>query len=213
MTAYKRNQVEEAISGLLYPREKEPSAELRNRIKRLLDTDRAAARALRSKDLEQSNYAFYSAVAPGRGVDVWFSEYEAFALLTGLNLLGHGWTQQRVVSIMRRIRPELGKEHAYILTLDPETLFDEAEIRRNVRSGSMAFDVTKPVLLMIISKSDGEPHALSVFREVTDAMKFLWEATGGGGAGTIFECTSLAHRLALKLAETTPTPRGRTNSM
>lgn len=208
MAAYKRNQIEEAISGVVEPRTHEPSVELRNRIKRLLDTDRAAGRSLRADDPEQSNYAFYSADSPGSGVEVWFSDYEAFAILTGLRLLGHGWPQSLVVSMMRQIRPRLEEEHSYILTLDPEELFDEAEIRRNARAGDMAFDVTIPVLLVIASKSDAEPHAIAVCRGVRDSSKFLSNATRAGGAGTMFELSGLAHRFSQRLAETTPNRRG-----
>ena len=104
MPEYKRNQVEEAISGVLEPNSPEPTSELRTRLKRLLETDRALGRASRSSDPERANYAFYSAEAPGSGVEVWFSDYEAFALLNGLRLMAHGWPQGLAVSILRRLR-------------------------------------------------------------------------------------------------------------
>jgi hypothetical protein len=102
MLQYKRNQIEEAISGVLEPRSPEPTSELRTRLKRLLETDRALGRVPRCADPERANFAFYSAEAPGSGVEVWFSEYEAFALLNGLRLMGHGWPQGFAVSVMRR---------------------------------------------------------------------------------------------------------------
>jgi len=43
MLQYKRNQIEEAISGVLEPRSLEPTSELRTRLKRLLETDRTVA--------------------------------------------------------------------------------------------------------------------------------------------------------------------------
>jgi hypothetical protein len=208
MIRFKRNQIEQAISGVVSSRVREPE-ELRNRIKRLLDTDRSAGRSVRAIDPERSNYAFYSGDSPGSGVEVWFSEYEAFAILTGLRLLGHGWPQSLVVSMMRRIRADLEKEHSHMLTLDPKKLFDEAEILRNARPGGMAFDVTTPVLLVIVSKPGAEPHALVVRRGADEAMKFLGTESRGGGAGTMFELAGVAHRLAQKLAETEPSRRGR----
>jgi hypothetical protein len=130
MPKYKRNQVEEAISRVLEPRSREPTAALRTRLKRLLETDRALGLVPRSADPEQANFAFYSSEAPGSGVEVWFSDYEAFALLNGLRLMGHGWPQSFAVSVMRRVRRELEKEHAHILNQDPGKLFDQDAIRR-----------------------------------------------------------------------------------
>jgi hypothetical protein len=215
MPEYKRNQVEEAISGVLEPRSREPTTELRTRLKRLLETDRALGRAPRSADPKRANYAFYSTDAPGSGVEVWFSQYEAFALLNGLRLMGHGWPQSFAVSVMRRIRPELEKEHARILTLDAKLLFDEEEIRRNAKEGDMAFDVTDPVLLTIVSKSgaaqneETEPNACAICRGPDRAMRFFREAGGGTGALTMFELAGVAQRLADALSRTEPSRRGR----
>ena len=118
MSEYKRNQIEEAISNVLEPRSQAPSSDLRTRLKRLLETDRALGRAPRSVDPERANYAFYSVEAPGSGVEIWFSKYEAFALMNGLRLMAHGWPQGFAVSVMRRVRPELEKEHVRILKQD-----------------------------------------------------------------------------------------------
>jgi hypothetical protein len=215
MPEYKRNQVEEAMSSVLEPRSAEPTAELRNRLKRLLETDRALGRVPRSAELERANYAFYSAEAPGSGVEVWFSDYEAFALLTGLRLMGHGWPQSFAVSVMRRVRPELEKEHARILKQDAQKLFDQDAIRRGAKVGDMAFDVTDPVLLTIVSKSgavqnkETEPNACAICRGPDDAMKFFWQAGEGTGAGTMFELAAIAHRLMHALSGTEPNRRGR----
>jgi hypothetical protein len=214
MPDYKRNQVEEAISGVLEPRSQEPTAELRTRLKRLLETDRALGRVPRSADPERANYAFYSAEAPGSGVEVWFSEYEAFALLNGLRLMGHGWPQGFAVSVMRRVRPELEKQHARTLKQDPTTLFDREAIRRNAREGDMAFNNTDPVLLTIVSKSgltpdeQREPQACAVCRGAREAMQFAWGVGKGTGAWTMFELVNVAHDLSKALACTEPRHRG-----
>jgi len=215
MSEFKRNQVEEAISGVLEPRSTGPTAELRTRLKRLLETDRALGRVPRSADRERTNYAFYSAEAPGSGVEVWFSEYEAFALLNGLRLMGHGWPQSFAVSVMRRVRPKLEKEHARILKQDAHELFDQVAIRRDAKAGDMAFDVADPVLLTIVSKSgavqnkETEPNACEICRGPGEAMKFFWKAGGGTGAGSMFELAAVAHRLMHVLSGTEPSRRGR----
>jgi hypothetical protein len=62
MLRYKRNQVEEAIAAALDRRDADVASELRIRIKRLLETDRALGREPRA------TYAFfYTGGAPGRG--------------------------------------------------------------------------------------------------------------------------------------------------
>jgi hypothetical protein len=213
MPAYKRNQIEEAISNVLEPRLRSPSSELRTRLKRLLETDRALGRA-RSRDPERANFAFYSVEAPGRGVEIWFSEYEAFALLNGLRLMAHGWPQGFAVSVMRRVRPRLEKEHVRILKQDKDWLFDREAIRKNAKEGDMAFDNVDPVLLTIVSKpgaplrEQGEPHRCAICRGADEATKFAFEASGGGGS-SMFELVGAAHRLSEKLALAEPRRRGR----
>jgi hypothetical protein len=215
MPGYKRNQVEEAIFAVLKPQSQEATAMVGTRLKRLLETDRALGRAPRSSDPERANYAFYSADPPGSGVEVWFSDYEAFALLNGLSLMRHGWTQGFAVSVMRRIRAELEKQHARILKQDPKVLFDEDAIRRNARAGDMAFNNTDPVLVTIVSKSgsplsDGQVlQACAVCRGPKEATRFAWEASGGAGGWSMFDVVGAAHSLAGALSRTEPRSRGR----
>ena len=152
MSDHKRNQVEEAISAVLEPKGREPSVEIRTRIKRLLETDRARGRVARSQNAELANYAFYRGEPPGTGNKVRFSDYEAFALLEGLQFMTHGWPQGFAVSILRRVREELERQHARILKLDERSLTDQDAIRRNAKAGDLAFDNVAPVLLTILSK-------------------------------------------------------------
>jgi hypothetical protein len=200
---------------MLEPRSPEPTSELRTRLKRLLETDRALGRDASSADLKGAHYAFYSAEAPGRGVAVWFSEYEAFALLNGLLLMKHGWPQSFAVAVMRRVRPELEKQHERILAQDPESLFDQEAILRNARPGDAAFDNTDPVLLTIVTKSgmtsneQDEPYACAVCRGMGEAENFA-KANGSPANGrTMFEVVNAAHRLSQALSRTKPRRRGR----
>jgi hypothetical protein len=101
---FKRNQVEEAIACVLEPGSAKPGSEVRTRVKRLLETDRALGRNKRSPDPERANFAFSGMEAPGRGLENWFTEYEAFALLTGLRLLRNRWPQGLVVGVLRRVK-------------------------------------------------------------------------------------------------------------
>jgi hypothetical protein len=215
MSTYKRNQIEEAIAGVLEPKSPEPTSELRTRLKRLLETDRAAGRTPRSSDPELANYAFYSADPPGSGVEVWFSDYEAFALLNGLRLMEHGWPQGFAVSVLRGVRADLERQYARILKLDAKALFDQEEIRRNAQLGDIAFDNTSPVYLTIISKGGREPITqrgllnCAVCDGLDEAMKWMKETTNGPYGFTMFELVDVAFGLASKLAQTEPRLRGR----
>jgi hypothetical protein len=217
MTGYKRNQVEEAISGVLEPTSPEPSSELRTQLKRLLDTDRSFGRTPRSDNAERANYAFYSDDAPGSGIEVWFSEYEAFALVNGLFLMRHGWPQSFAVSVMRRVRLELERQHARVMKLDPKKLFDQDAIMNKARPGDMAFDNVDPVLLIIVSRpgrasnEQEQPIECSICRgpeQVGQYLRVIRQRLGLG-AVTMFDVTTIAHKLSAELVRTEPRRRGR----
>jgi hypothetical protein len=215
MLEYKRNQIEEAISRVLEPSSPEPTSELRTRLKRLLEADRAAGRTARSSNPELANYAFYSAEPPGSGVEVWFSEYEAFALLNGLRLMEHSWPQGFAVSVLRRVRVDLEMQHARILKLDVKELFDQEAIRRSAQPGDIWFDNTAPVLLTIVSRAGKAPLAqrglldCAICEGPEAAMKWIRETGGLTYAFTMFELVSVAFDLARRLAKTEPRLRGR----
>ena len=71
--------------------------------------------------------------APGRGLENWFTGYEAFALLTGLRLMRHGWPQGLAVAALRRVKSDLERHHAHILQQDPIGLFDGHRIRQQAK--------------------------------------------------------------------------------
>src|SRR5258706_11715416 len=119
MKQYKRNQIEEAISHLFGEKSAKPSSGLLTRIKRLLDLDRSLPRSSRSKRPELANYAFYSSDSPGKGTEVLFSDYDAFALMIGLQMLNHNWPQRFAVETLRHCRQELAGRHRKLLSLDP----------------------------------------------------------------------------------------------
>jgi hypothetical protein len=210
---FKRNQVEEAISGMYHPGASAPSTELRTKLKRLLETDRNLGRSMRSTDPERANFAFFSAESPGSGVEVQFSEYEAFALFTAWRLLEHGWPQASAVSILRLARPRLQQKHTEILKKDPAVLFDEKKIRESARPGSVAVSTTNPAYLVIASRQ-GRPIQRSSddMREVRileedELMRFLRSEVGL--STTNFELVKAAHELRRALMKTTPSKRGR----
>jgi hypothetical protein len=206
---FKRNQVEEAIARVFEGSAK-PSAETRTRLKRLLETDRGLGRSKRSADPERANFAFYSIDAPGRGIEIWFSNYEAFALLVGLRLMQHGWPQGFAVGVLRRMRPELELHHARILRQDPAELFDKQRILERARPGDIGVDNTDPVFLVIISRDREDrsrANPAAICRGQEDMMRFV--RGQGVKAWTMFELVNSVHALSSELAKTRPRSRGR----
>jgi|SRR5579871_4404604 len=214
MLKLKRNQIEEAVSRMLEPRSPEPTLELRNRLKRLLETDRALGRETNSRNLRDTNYAFFSNEPPGSGAEIWFSEYEAFALLNGLLLMKHGWPQSFAVKVLRRVRSELERHHERVLAQDPKELFDEERLQK-VQPGDMLFDNTDPVLLTIVTKSSvlsneqEEPYSCAVCRGIGEAANFARANGSPVNAWSTFDVVNAAHRLSQELSRTKPRRRGR----
>lgn len=213
MARYKRNQIEEALSRAFAEPSAAPSSELRTRVKRLLEMDRSMGRNTRSADPKVANYAFYHDESPGRGVEVWFSGYEAFALMIGLRLLQHGWPQSFPVTMLRRLRPELEREHARILRQDPATLFDEKAILAKARPGDLYFGNTDPVLLVIVSgkQSDKETSIeippCAICRGMQQVSEFLRQQDAQ--SSTLHELVGPAHAVLYQLSNAKPRSRGR----
>jgi hypothetical protein len=209
---FKRNQVESAIGRMFEPGSAKPSSELRARMKRLLETDRGFDRNKRSGNPVEANFAFYSDDAPGRGVENWFSGYEAFALLTGLRLMRHGWPQGFAVSILRDVRPVLERQYERMIQQDPEILFDQEQIRQMAEPGALVVANTDPVFLAIISRDTHDPTQpvkAAVYRGQQELMQVMRADGVTGQAWSTFELVNSAHRLLRELVKTKPRKRGR----
>ena len=212
MILYKRNQVEEAISRVFGGQSAEPSSALGTRIKRLLDADRALGRSPRASDPMLAHYAFYSSESPGRGADVLFSDYEAFALMLGLQMLNHNWPQSFAVETLRRYRSELEARHRKILKLNPEILFDQTQIMAKAAPGSPAYNTTSPVFLLIWSDNRyaKDPAAVAPSAEIFDEEARAISYTRKPGRSTTWlELSNQAHVLSDQLSKTLPRQRGR----
>ncbi len=208
---FKRNQVVEAIALVLEGDSTPRGSEMRTWLKRVLETDRALGRRGRSADPHRANFAFYSEDAPGRGMENWFSGYEAFALLTSLRLMQHGWPQGFVVTVLRGVRPELERHHARILKQDPAVLFDKQLIVQRARKGDLAVDNTDPVFLGLISAKQGDlsgPISAAICRGQEQLMAFV-RLHGPGQPFTSYELVNSVQALSSALAKTSPRKRGR----
>jgi hypothetical protein len=208
-TAFKRNQIEEAIALVLEPGTGGLSTELRTRIKWLLDTDRILGRDKHSTNPQRSGFAFYSRETPGRGGENWFSEYEAFAVLTALRLIRHG-SPLFAVPVLRGARPELEQQHARILAQDPRVLFERPQIRQRVRPGDIAVDNTDPTFLAVAwSKQEAhlDPSDLALCRGQAELIAFF-RSHGIGRSIATYEIVNSVHDFHAALATTRPRKRG-----
>jgi hypothetical protein len=147
--------------------------------------------------------------APGRGSENWFTGYEAFALLTGLRLMRDGWPQGLVVAVLRRVKPDIERHHAGILSQNRRVLFDADRTRRQARPGDLA--VSNPVFLVINSKAR-EHHAganpAAICQGQAELMDFI-KTWGPGQTWTVMELGTSIHALSWALAKTVPRKRGR----
>lgn len=211
MKVYKRNQVEEAIASIMSNGPGAKSAELLTRIKRLLDADRAQGCTKRSDDPERSHYAFYTGAAPGRGVEVSFTGYEAFAVLNGVRMLDHGWPQGFAVSTLRRFRQDLEAAYRRILRTKGRSDFS---VMPDQGHGSLVQTHSSPEFLLIVSDpSTGQPNSAKpyarLFREQQAAFQFQLEHPGR--ACTWLELVAPAVALHRQLQQIEPRKRGRSS--
>lgn len=213
MNKFKRNQVEEAISRVMAETGAKPSPDLLTRLKRLMNLDRALGRKPNNSDPAKSQYAFYSDDAPGKGVEVLFSSYEAFALSMGLRLLEGQWPQGFVVEILRHMRTDLEREHRRILQLDETVLFDKETIRKQTEASFYQATNTQPVFLLIVSDAGvgGQKHSAApyskIFRDPLDAFRFQMKEAGR--SCTWCELVTPAWNLQKHLTSSLPRQRGR----
>ena len=217
MERFKRNQIEEAIAAVLRPKNGALPPDLRIRVKRLLDTDRTLGQDADRGKPEAASFAFYSAVPPGSGTEVWFSGYEAFALLVGLRLQGNGWPQRAVVRILRQVRQELERDYHRTLAQDPAQLSDPEELRRRAYPGALADKVTDPVYLAIVtperpngkSADESMPRMCGICRGRRALSDFIRKNAPPGMLTIVLEVAASVHALRHFLLQTKPRKRGR----
>ena len=188
MHRFKRNQVEEAIVQTVAANIGH-AGEIKLRLQRLLVTDRRLESRNRKKPKEHSRFAFYSQKAPGSGVEVMFSQYEAFALLIGLLMLQHGIPQATVVTILRRLRGDLEILLRESLEKHRKRLFDPQALKAMERPGLIPTDNADPAFLVSVERTGTTAERIVEVSddEIAQAIRILYSAThscaeGGGTA-------------------------------
>lgn len=205
METYKRNQVEDAIAAFLAEDERDLPT-LATLIKRLIDTDRKLGLQPRSEDPADRIYAFFSGNTPGKGTEVKFSEYEAFAVCLGVMLWHHRWTQEFVVKVLRRSRKELERRHPQILK-GPEPML----VMQGVQAGDLVTNNVAIYLTLVsgqnIAHRVEEQIPVKVCSGMVEALKF--KDKHKALSWSLVELVVPAKSMSRHLARTTPSKRGR----
>jgi len=220
---FKRDQVEQAIaiaSGMKPQFEPKRFDALRIELKRLLDRDRKQEQETpRGHPVRR---AFHSEGPPGRGIDVLYSGYEAFALLIALRLMRGGLTQARAVDFLRDLRPLLAGSHFEILQKSPKQLHpdgDDDKRSQSVCDGFLVEDAEKMIYLVALAGEKAEvfdlpspadkPVSGNICRTVQALLQRMVGASHDGLALIVVELVNAAHQLAHYLNRIEPRPRGR----
>lgn len=205
---YKRNQLQEAIVAVLKPGSGQQSREMLGRVRRLLDADRVRRRNKRASDPEISNYAFHGGDMPGRGYVNIFTEYEAFALLMALQLMGLGLPQGAVVGLLRRLRPQLERQHSQILRQAAADILDDERVRLQAKPGDLDFGTDPRFIVIVWEGGRRGSRSIALCRGQRELFE-LFHRYGPGHSFTLLELTTWALALSPALAGTKPRKRGR----
>ena len=223
-STYKRDQVEQAIgivSGNIRPRQlPEAFNRLKIELKRLLDRDRKQAHETpKGTPVRQ---AFHSGPPPGRGIDVIYTAYEAFALLIALRLMRGGLPQSTAVRFLRDLREPLAGFHYETLQTSPEQIQSAKspyEPLILIRDGFLAEEAEKMAYLVAQAGELAEEFQISspidtpVSGNICRDLKSLHERLVWGShlknALIIVELVNAAHQLAYHLNQIPPRSRGR----
>lgn len=162
---YKRNQVEGAIAHVTGqtsgPASDLPAPELSIRLKRLGETDRAMTVDKQPTRGVFQTYAFFDEAPPGRGAEVAYSAYSAFALYVGVRLMDAGFPQREAVAFLRHIRGDLEGEHRRILRASPNMIAGirtASAVEKTIRNGTLAKTIDQMVFVIV---SPGDPWQVS----------------------------------------------------
>jgi hypothetical protein len=215
MPSLKANQVRDAICHTLGA-EGARGEEIDLRLRRLIAADRNLGRNLTSSDSRERHFAFHDGESPGRGADIPYTQYEAFALLVGIMLLEHGLPQMTVVKLLREVRDRMQIAHAVSLAKRPGKIFAENEIRKRAALGTLGFDSTDPVILVFarLTGSSFDERLVGSQVDICESDSEVVEFMKRHRYPTVFsilEFSKLIHDLYKNLGQSRPVLRGRSS--
>jgi hypothetical protein len=219
---FTRGQIEWAIArvtGQTVGPSGEPRHDLKMRLKRLLDIDRKKGIDAAQPWSEFRRFAFLDGGLPGKGSAISYSQYDAFAVLLGLQLLGGSIPQMAVIRLLRRIRPELKRVHHRILRLSPDRLaHTKGGLERRIQEGLLVEDTREMVFLalpsgagadLLYKRKQGKIELANIARSPAELTKLIAHLTLISPPVLVFELINPAHQLAYWLESAPLIRRGR----
>lgn len=220
---FTRGQIEWAIAQAASRTEGpggEPRHDLKMKLKRLLDIDRKKGIDAAQAWSEFRRFAFLEGGLPGKGFAISYTPYDAFALLLGLHLLDNNVPQMAVIRLLRRIRPELEREHGRILRLSPESLAEKKHsLERRIKEGLLVENPRKMVFLVLPTgagadllyrrEQDDTIKLANIARSPAELVDVVAHLTVVSPPVLVFELINPAHRLAWWLERAPLIRRGR----
>ena len=238
---YQRSQIEQAIASVegLNSADGTIPAALRSNIKRLLDIDRKPrAKKLTSRPerlafYDEDEAAGQKTEGPGKGAEIAYRPYHAFALLIGTRLIGSGMPQSRIVVLLRELRDELERKFEDLAATpitdfpddrpsnnqkkrSPATPEERADLARN---GYLIFEPEN--MTFLVARAGPSAEAIQVpgqdrrdfvtgnvcdFEALKDRLRFF---SHEGQGVTVIELTNAIHKLMTRLPLTQIRKRGR----
>lgn len=220
---YKRSQVEWAIGQVTGARQgggDEPKHELRVRIKRLLDVDRQHTVDPEDSQPEFKRYAFFEGSLPGRGTEIAFTSFDAFALLIATALLEAGITQSRIIRFMRTARRELAAEHKRILQTRTANDPKAGRTRTDRDGGDDPIAARAQAMVSLVLPAIGDAfykrsakgaslQIANICRSPEEMAEVVYLATRHGRPAVVFDLKSNAIELQRQLKAAPAIKRGR----
>jgi hypothetical protein len=218
-----RGQIEWAIARATDQTEGprgEPRHDLKMKLKRLLDLDRKKGIDTAQVWPEFRRFAFFEGGLPGKGLAISYTPYDAFALLLGLYLLGSNVPQMAVIRLLRRIRPDLAREHERVLHLAPGRLAQSKRgLERKIKGGLLVEEPRKMVFLILPAgagadllyrrSQDGSIKLANIVRSPAELVDVVAHLTLVSPPVLMFELVNPTHQLAWWLEHAPLIRRGR----
>lgn len=224
-TTFKRNQIEAATWSVMSASTSAAPRIFLTRLKRLLETDRKF-RHEKIRGITSAECAFSEHRTEGKGFEAEFSNFDAFCLGLGLDMLDAGYNPQEIVFLIRHIRHDLEREF-------DESLRNPVTHRQSIdpkeRPGCPSIDhkgtkiadcrrflvLQKIVVTEALHGAAGKGKAKPMFlhpiycQGLAGLMKELNEAGDRYRKAYVQELAHLACRITTALDETPPIKRGR----
>ena len=198
MTGYKFSQVVFAVCRTVSDGLTERDVTFR--LKRLLALDRSEPRAAGEA---KHHFAFFDEKPRGKGVDVLFPGYEAFALFLANTMLEARFPQLTILRLLRKARSKLFKAYKECLEKKATEHFEAGKPEDDPWTSGY------PMLVVVGARGSGEVSPFAVCATPAKRVEFTREYDRPGVGFSFFPLADAMQEFAKNLAEAPLQRRGR----